>query len=59
MKFWLASMKPLTNLKNPFSNPLQTACCGIQEPAYYSVNCSGKPAMILKRVSVLLFIRGG
>ncbi len=32
MKFWLASMKPLTNFKNPSSSPLQTACCGIQEP---------------------------
>ncbi len=40
MKFWLASMKPLTNFKNPSSNPLQTACFGIQEPTCDSVNCS-------------------
>jgi hypothetical protein len=40
MKFWLASMKTLTNCKNPSSNPLQTACCGIDEPAYDSVSCS-------------------
>jgi hypothetical protein len=42
MKFWLASMKTLTNFKNPSSNPLplQTAYCSIQEPAYNSVNCS-------------------
>jgi hypothetical protein len=30
----------LTNSKNPSSNPLQTACCGLHEPAYDSENCS-------------------
>ncbi len=29
-----------TNFENPFNNSLQTACCGIQEPALDSVNCS-------------------
>jgi hypothetical protein len=32
-------MKTLTNCENPSSNPLQTACFGIQKPAYDSVNC--------------------
>jgi hypothetical protein len=27
LKFWLASMKTLTNCKNPSSIPLQIACC--------------------------------
>ncbi len=40
MKFWHASMKTLTNFKIPSGNPLQTACWGIQEPAYDSVNYS-------------------
>jgi hypothetical protein len=31
IKFWLASMTTLTNCKNPSSNSLQIACCGIQE----------------------------
>ncbi len=39
IKFWLDSMKTLTNFENPSSNHLQTACCGIQETAYDSVNC--------------------
>jgi hypothetical protein len=38
IKFWLASMKMLTNCENPSSNPL--ACCGIEEAAWDSVNCS-------------------
>jgi hypothetical protein len=38
-KVLVASMKTLSTCKNPFSYPLQTACCGIQEPAYDSVNC--------------------
>jgi hypothetical protein len=60
MNFWHASMKTLTNCKNPSSNHLQTACCGINEPAYDSVNCFSKPEMILKRVvTILLFITGG
>jgi hypothetical protein len=33
--FWLAS-----NCENPSSNPLQIACCGIQEAACDFVNCS-------------------
>jgi hypothetical protein len=40
LKFSLASMKTLTNYENPSSNHLHTACCGIQEPAYDSVNGS-------------------
>jgi hypothetical protein len=40
IKFWHASMKTLTNCENLSSNPLQTACCGIQEAACDSVNCS-------------------
>jgi hypothetical protein len=32
LKFWLASMKTFTYCENPFSNPLQNACCGIQKP---------------------------
>jgi hypothetical protein len=39
MKFWLASMKTLSNCKNPSSSPLQAACVAAQEPAYDSVNC--------------------
>ncbi len=39
-KFWLASMKTLTNCENRSINPLQIACCGIQEAACDSVNCS-------------------
>jgi len=38
-KVWLASMKTLSNCENPFSNPLQIACCGIQEATCDSVNC--------------------
>jgi hypothetical protein len=34
------SMKTLTNCENTSSNPLQIACCGIQEAACDSVNCS-------------------
>ncbi len=30
IKFWLASMKRLTNCENPSSNPFQIACCSIQ-----------------------------
>jgi len=37
---WLASMKTLTYCENPSSNPLQIACCGIQEAACDPVNCS-------------------
>jgi hypothetical protein len=40
IKFWLASMKTLTNCENPSSNPLQIACCGIPEADCDSVNCS-------------------
>jgi hypothetical protein len=57
MKFWLASMKTLTNCKNPSSNPRETAWCGIQEPAYDSVNCSVRIFEACS-VLVLLFIRG-
>ncbi len=58
-KFWLASMKTLTNSENPSSTPLQIACCGIQIAACDSVNCSVSQ-MILWRVTVLLFkISGG
>jgi hypothetical protein len=32
-------------------NPLQTACCGIQEPAYDSVNCQSRRRVM----SVLAF----
>ncbi len=49
-------MKALTICENPSSNPLQTACCGIQEAARDSVNCSGSQEMILNHVTVLLFI---
>jgi hypothetical protein len=59
MKFWFASVKTLTNCKNPSSNPLHTASCGIQEPTYDYVICLRKPEMILKHVTVLLFITGG
>ncbi len=54
IKFWHAYMKTLSNCENPSSNPLQTACCGIQEPTYDSVNCS-----VSRRGfwSVLLFIK--
>jgi hypothetical protein len=38
--FWLASIKTLVNCENPYSNPLPIACCGIQEAACDSVNCS-------------------
>ncbi len=31
-------MKTLTNCEKPSSNPLQTVCCGIQEPAYCSIS---------------------
>jgi hypothetical protein len=55
MQIWVFSMTTLTNCKNPISSPLQTACCGIQELAYDSVNFR-KPEMILNRVTVLLFI---
>jgi hypothetical protein len=40
IKFWPASMKTLTNCENPSRNPLQNACCGIQEAACNSVNYS-------------------
>ncbi len=40
LKFWLPTMKTLTNYENLFSNRLQIACCGIQEAACVSVNCS-------------------
>ncbi len=33
-------MKTVNNCENPSTNPLHTACCGIQELAYDSVNCS-------------------
>ncbi len=32
--------KTLTYCENPFINHLQNACCGIQEAACDSVNCS-------------------
>jgi hypothetical protein len=38
-KFFLASMKTLTNIEIPSSNLLQIACCSIQEAACDSVNC--------------------
>ncbi len=45
MKFGLASMKTLIDCKNPSSNPLQIACCGIQElfrkPEMNFVTCYG------------------
>ncbi len=40
IKPWLASLKTLTNFKNPSSNPLQRACCGIQKSACYCKTCS-------------------
>jgi hypothetical protein len=40
MKFWLPSLKTLIKFENPSSNPLQIACCGIQEAACDSFNCS-------------------
>jgi hypothetical protein len=40
IKYWLVSMKTLPNCENSSSNPLQTACCGIQAAACDSVNCS-------------------
>jgi hypothetical protein len=42
IKFWLASMKTLTNCDNPSTscNPLQIAYCGIQEAACDSENLS-------------------
>ncbi len=40
LKFLYASMKTLTNFEDPYWNPLQIACCGIQEAAWYFVNCS-------------------
>ncbi len=55
MKFWIASMKTLANYENPSSNPLQTACCGLQEPVYKLFR---KPEMTLSRVTVLLFKTG-
>ncbi len=33
-------METLTNCENPSSNPLQIACCDIQEAACDFVNCS-------------------
>jgi hypothetical protein len=39
-KFLLASMKTLTNFKDPYGNPLQNVCCGIPEATCDSVNCS-------------------
>ncbi len=60
-KFLLASMKTLTYFEDPNQNPLQKACCCIQEAACDSVNCSvswrwwWKILNFLKRVSVLLF----
>jgi hypothetical protein len=33
-------MKTLTNCENPSGNPLQIACCSIQEAACDSVDCS-------------------
>ncbi len=39
IKSYLASFKTLTNCENNSSNPLQTACWGIQEPANDSVIC--------------------
>ncbi len=39
-KFLLDFMKTLTNFEDPYWNPLQNACCGIQEAACDSVNCS-------------------
>jgi hypothetical protein len=34
------SMQTLTNCENTSNNPLQIACCGIQEAACDSINCS-------------------
>jgi hypothetical protein len=39
-KFFVPSMKTLTSCENPSSNPLQIGCCGKQEAACDSVNCS-------------------
>jgi hypothetical protein len=35
VKSLLASMKSCTKSKNPFKNPLQEACSGFQEAAWY------------------------
>jgi hypothetical protein len=50
MKFYLISMKLLTNSANPFSNPLQRSSSGLQKATYeartgfYSIeNCFSKP----------------
>ncbi len=40
IKLWLASKKTLTNFEYLSRNPLQIACCGIQEATYDFVNCS-------------------
>jgi hypothetical protein len=38
--FILASAKTLTNFEDLYYNPHQNSCCGLQEAAYDSVNCS-------------------
>jgi hypothetical protein len=37
-KFFLASLKTRTNFEDPYWNPLQNACCCIQEAAWDSVS---------------------
>jgi hypothetical protein len=38
----------LAKFEDPYRNHLQNACCGIQEAACDSVNCSVKLEMMLK-----------
>ncbi len=44
---WLASLKTLTNFKNPSSNPLQRACCGIQKSLETTGACRESTDLIL------------
>ncbi len=48
-------MKTPSNFEDPHWNPLQNACCGIQEAACDSLSCSVSLRWFLKRVLVLLF----
>jgi hypothetical protein len=48
--FLLASLKIITNFKNPLRNPLRGPCGGIQKPALYRKTCSRTRAVILKIV---------
>jgi hypothetical protein len=47
-------MKTVINCENPSSNPLQNACCDIQEAACDSANCSVSRKEFL-RIMALLF----